>query len=55
VEVQVALGEKVILALGTFKEWLTPPAVNAIFPLVKSIVTPSLGTLLALKWALNQM
>jgi hypothetical protein len=55
VEVQVALGEKVILALGTAREWEMPPAVKEMFPFVKSIVTPLLGTLWAVKLALNQM
>lgn len=55
VEEQVALGEKVIWALGTANEWEIPPAVKEIFPFVKLIVTPLLGTPLALKFALNHM
>ena len=54
VEVHEALGEKVILALGTSKEYEVPPALNETFPFVKSIVTPLLGTLWAVKLALNQ-
>lgn len=55
VEVHVALGENVILAFGTVREYDVPPAVKEMFPLVRSIVAPLLGTLLALKWALNQI
>lgn len=55
VEVQEALGEKVILALGTARLCEVPPAVKEMLPLVKSMVTPLLGTLFALKLALNQM
>jgi hypothetical protein len=44
VEVQEALGEKVIFALGTARLYEVPPALKEMFPLVKSRVTPLLGT-----------
>ncbi len=55
VEVQVALGEKVIRALGTAKSYPLPPAIKEIVDFVRVIVAPVLGMPLAVKLALNQM
>ena len=54
VEVHVALGEKVTLALGTAKLYAWS-AVNWIVDFVKVMVAPVLGMPLAVKLALNQM
>ena len=51
---QVALGEKVIRALGTGRLYAWS-ASNWIVELVKLMVVPELGIPLAVKFALNQM